>query len=275
MQNKGIELQLGGSIIKNEDFSFDIDVNFAKNSNEVTSLEGLDSYVLGGQWGVSLEARPGQPYGTLVGRDFERTDDGQVIYQNGLPLVNDDQQIIGNIAPDWTGGANFAFRYKDFSFSTLVDAKIGGDVHSMTYAWGRYAGTLSETIVGRETGIVGNGVMSDGSGGFVPNNVLVSAKAYNQASFSNGVESSSVFDASYVKLRQISIGYSLPQRYLSNSIVQSLKFSVVGRNLAILYKRAPHIDPETGFSSANGEQGQEFGQSPSARNIGFNINLRF
>ena len=81
---------------------------------------------------------------------------------------------------------------KAFDFSTLIDAKIGGDVHSMTYSWGRYAGTLSETIEGRETGIVGNGVMSDGNGGFIPNNQIVTAKAYNQASFSNGVESSPV-----------------------------------------------------------------------------------
>ncbi|PQB08570.1 SusC/RagA family TonB-linked outer membrane protein [Polaribacter filamentus] len=275
MQNKGFELQLGGTIIKKADFTFDLDVNFAKNVNEVTSLGDLDSYVLGGQWGVSLEARPGQPYGSLVGRDFERTADGQVIYENGLPLIDETQQIIGNIAPDWTGGANFAFQYKAFSLSTLIDAKIGGDVHSMTYAWGRYAGTLSESLIGRETGIVGNGVMADGNGGYVTNNVVVGAKSFNQASYSNSIESSAIFDASYVKLRQVSIGYTLPQKYLEKTIIQSLKFSVVGRNLAILYKNAPHIDPETGFSSSNGNQGQEFGQYPSARNIGFNVNLRF
>ena len=275
MSNKGFEIQLGGTIIKNDDLTFDVDINFAQNDNEVTSLGELDSYILGGQWGVTLEARPGQPYGTLVGRDFQRTSSGEVIYQNGLPLIDSAQKVIGNIAPDWTGGANFSLRYKDFDFSTLIDAKIGGDVHSMTYAWGRYAGTLSETIVGRETGIVGNGVMSDGNGGFVANNVVVSAKAFNQGSFSNGIESSSVFDASYVKLRQVTIGYSLPQRFIENSVIKSLKFSVVGRNLAILYKKTPHIDPETGFSSSNGNQGQEFGQYPSARNIGFNINLRF
>ncbi len=275
MSNKGYEIQLGGTLIKKQDFTFDIDVNFAQNTNEVTSLGGLDSYILGGQWGVSLEARPGQPYGTLIGRDFERTSSGNVIYENGLPKISDDQVVLGNIAPDWTGGVNFSVNYKDFSFSTLVDAKIGGDVHSMTYSWGRYAGTLSETIQGRETGIVGNGVMSDGNGGFVKNNVLVSAKSFNQASYSNSIESSSIFDASYVKLRQVSIGYTLPNRFLNNSIIQSLKFSVVGRNLAILHKNAPHIDPETGFSSSNGNQGQEFGQYPSARNIGFNINMRF
>jgi TonB-linked SusC/RagA family outer membrane protein len=275
MSNKGIELQLGGTLIKKEDFSFDIDLNFAKNNNEVTSLGDLDTYVLGGQWGLSLEARPGQPYGTLIGRDFERTTSGDVIYDNGLPKIDTDQKIIGNIAPDWTGGANFSIRYKDFDFSSLIDAKIGGDVHSMTYSWGRYAGTLSETLIGRETGVVGNGVMSDGNGGYVANNVVVSAKAFNQSSYSNSIESSAIFDASYVKLRQVSIGYTLPQKFIQKSILKSLKFSIVGRNLAILYKNAPHIDPETGFSSSNGEQGQEFGQSPSARNIGFNINMRF
>jgi len=275
MQNDGVEIQLGGTIIKKEDFTFDIDLNWAKNNNEVTSLGDLDSYILGGQWGLTLQARPGQPYGSLVGRDFERTTSGDVIYENGLPVIDSEQKVIGNIAPDWTGGANFSIRYKDFSFSTLLDAKIGGDVHSMTYSWGRYAGTLSETLIGRETGLVGNGVMSDGNGGFVTNNVVVSAKSFNQASYSNSVESSAIFDASYVKLRQISIGYNLPRKFLDKTVVQSVKLSIVGRNLAILYKNAPHIDPETGFSSSNGNQGQEFGQYPSARNIGFNLNIKF
>ncbi|MFB1039967.1 MAG: SusC/RagA family TonB-linked outer membrane protein [Polaribacter sp.] len=275
MSNTGYELQLGGTIIKKEDFSFDIDVNFAQNKNEVTSLGELETYVLGGQWGLSLEARPGQPYGSLVGRDFERTTGGEVIYENGLPLIDSTQKIIGNIAPDWTGGATFSIRYKAFDFSTLIDAKIGGDVHSMTYSWGRYAGTLSETLIGRETGVVGNGVMSDGNGGYVANNVTVSAKSFNQSSYSNSIESSAIFDASYVKLRQISIGYTLPRKFIENSVFKSLKVSIVGRNLLILHKNTPHIDPETGFSASNGNQGQEFGQYPSSRNIGFNINMRF
>jgi hypothetical protein len=74
---------------------------------------------------------------------------------------------------------------------------------------------------------------------------------------------------------EIELAKALPSRFFKNSIVESLKFSLVGRNLAMLYKKAPHIDPETGFSSANGQQGQEFGQYPSARNIGFNVNLKF
>ncbi len=275
MRNSGIEIQLGGTVIKTDDLTFDIDLNWAKNNNEVTDLGELDSYTLGGQWGVSLQALPGEPYGTLVGRDFVRAPDGQVVYENGLPQIDNSQQKLGNIAPDWTGGANFTLRYKDFSLSALVDAKIGGDVHSMTYSWGRYAGTLSESIIGRETGVVGNGVMSDGNGGYIPNNVVVGAKSFNQTAYSNDIESSAIFDASYIKLRQVTIGYSFPQKFLDKTPIQSMKFSVVGRNLAILYKNAPHIDPETGFSSSNGNQGQEFGQSPSARTIGFNINIKF
>ncbi len=275
MTNKGVEIQLGGTILESDDFRFDIDLNWAKNDNEITELGGLDTYVLGGQWGLSLEAKPGNPYGDLVGRDFVRSPDGQVVHANGLPVVDNAQRVLGNIAPDWTGGVNFSIKYKNLDFSTLIDAKWGGDVHSMTYSWGRTAGTLSETLIGREGGVVGSGVKADGNGGFVTNDVVVSASAFNHASYSNGVESSAIFDASYVKLRQMTLGYTLPQRFLKNTPIQSLKFSVVGRNLALLYKKAPHIDPETGFSSANGNQGQEFGGFPSARTVGFNVNLKF
>ena len=275
MENKGIELQAGVTVLKAKDFSFDIDLNFAKNQNTVTSLGELDTYILGGQWGVTLEARPGNAYGDLVGRDFVRDPNGSVVYENGLPQIETTKKVLGNITPDWTGGANFNIKYKDLDFSTLIDAKVGGDVHSMTYAWGRYAGTLEESLIGRETGIVGNGVMLNDAGQYVPNNVVVGAKAFNQTSYGNTVESSAIFDATYIKLRSMSLGYSFPKKWLKGTFVEDFKFSLVARNLAILYKKAPHIDPETGFSSANGEQGQEFGQIPSARSYGFNINVKF
>lgn len=275
MENKGIELQLGVTVLKAKDFSFDVDLNFAKNENKVTSLGGLDTYVLGGQWGATIEARPGNAYGDIVGRGFEKDPNGNVIFQNGLPKIESTKKVLGNITPDWTGGASFNVRYKEFDFSTLIDAKVGGDVHSMTYAWGRYSGVLEETLIGRETGVVGNGVMSDGAGGYVANNVVVGAKEFNQSSYGNTIEESAIFDATYVKLRSMSLGYSLPKKWLKGTFVEDFKFSLVARNLAILFKNAPHIDPETGFSSANGEQGQEFGQIPSARSYGFNINVKF
>ncbi|MFT6747007.1 MAG: TonB-linked SusC/RagA family outer membrane protein [Glaciecola sp.] len=275
MENKGIELQLGVTALKTQDFSFDIDLNFAKNENKVTSLGGLDTYILGGQWGVTLEAREGEAYGSLVGRGFAKDTEGNVIYNNGIPVIETENKVLGNITPDWTGGANFTMKYKNFDLTTLIDAKVGGDVHSMTYSWGRYAGTLEESLIGRETGVVGNGVMADGAGGYVPNNVVVSAKSFNQSSYSNSIEESSIFDATYVKLRQVSVGYTFPKEWLDRTAVTDIKFSVVARNLAILYKEAPHIDPETGFSSSNGNQGMEFGQIPSARSYGFNLSVKF
>jgi TonB-linked SusC/RagA family outer membrane protein len=275
MENKGFEVQLGLNVIKKENFFLDLDFNFATNKNIVTSLGGLDSYELGGQWGVTLQAQTGQPFGLLVGRGFERNENGDIIYQNGLPKVDNTQKVIGDINPDWTGGVNLNVGYKGISLSTLVDAKIGGDIHSMSYAWGRYSGVLEESLYGRETGIVGDGVVSDGNGGWRPNNVVTSAKAFNQAVYGNNNEESSIFDASYVKLREVRLGYSIPKKWLHNTSIDDVKLSLVARNLAILYKKTPHIDPESGFSSANGEQGQEFGQIPSSRNIGFNLNVQF
>ena len=277
MTNEGIELQLGITAVKTNDFSFDIDLNFAKNKNTVNSLGTADSYTLGGQWGMELQARPGEAYGAIVGFPYSRTNDGQIIYENGLPKVNNSElAVVGNITPDWTGGANFTFKYKNIDLGFLLDAKMGGDLFSMSYMWGRYAGTLEESLIGRETGVVGNGVMSDGSGGYVPNNVVVGAKEFNQYaySYSNFTESG-IFDASYVKLRQVSIGYSFPKKLLKGTFISDFKVSIVGRNLALLYSNVPHIDPETGFSNSNGEQGQEFGQLPSARSLGFNINVKF
>ncbi|MDI9309963.1 MAG: SusC/RagA family TonB-linked outer membrane protein [Limnohabitans sp.] len=276
MTNIGYELQLGFTPIKTENFSFDVDLNFAQNRNKVVDLgPGLDVLTLGNQWGLSLDARVGQPYGTLVGRDFQRDPNGNIIHKNGIPLRDDTQRVLGTIAPDWTGGASFSIKYKGWDLGTLIDAKMGGNIHSMSYAWGRYAGVLEETLVGREGGLVGTGVMSDGAGGYVTNNVVVKAEDYNKAAYGNTLESSAIFDASYVKLRQMTLGYTFPKKILNGTPFDGIKVSLVARNLAILYKKVPHIDPESGFSSANGEQGQEFGQLPTARTIGFNVNLKF
>jgi len=277
MSNTGIELSLGATVIQNDNFSLNVDFNWAKNNNEVVSTEGNSSVILGGQWGLRLEAIPGESYGSLVGRGFQRDPSGNVIYNaiSGLPEIDNEYKILGNITPDWTGGVNISMSYKNFDFSTLIDAKIGGDLHSMSYSWGRYAGVLEETLYGRETGIIGDGVIPDGNGGYVQNNVVATAKAYNQRAFSNSVEESAIFDASYVKWRSLSIGYNLTPKLLKGTFLSAAKISLVGRNLAILHRNVPHIDPETGFSSANGEQGQEFGQLPSTRSIGMNINLKF
>jgi len=278
MTNKGVEILLGLTPIKTNDMSLDIDFNYYKNTNEVTSLGGLKTLILGGQWNVNVEAREGYPYGVIFGPAYQKDPDGNIIHKDGLPQYDSEYKILGNYQPDWRGGITLRFQYKGFGLSTTFDGKFGGDVYSMTTTWGRYSGVLEETLLGRETGIVGEGVKNVGTTDnpiYVPNDVVVSAKNYNQTAFDNSVAEGSVFDASYVKWREIVLSYSLPSSWLSNVGIKGLTLSFVGRNLLILYKNTPHIDPETAFSSSNVNLGMEFGQIPTTRSLGFNVSFNF
>lgn len=275
MSNKGIEVQVGADVVRFKDFVWNVNINWSKYNNEVVSLGDLESLTLGGQWNMSLQAREGYPYGVIFGSAFARDPEGNIIYENGLPTLDEEYKVLGNIQPDWTGGITNTISYKGIRASVLIDAKMGGDLHTMTTTWGRYAGILSETLTGRESGVVGEGVIDNGDGTYRPNDVVVTAEQFNKAAYSNDNVESSVFDASYVKLRQVTLGYTLPKKMLSKLPIRDLSISVVGRNLALLYTTMPHIDPETAFSNANGEQGQEFGQLPSTKSVGFNINFKF
>lgn len=278
MSNKGVEMLLGFTPVKTKDWTVDLDFNFYKNKNEVVSLGGLDALILGGQWNVDLQARAGMPYGVLYGPGYARDENDNIIHEGGVPVVADEYMVLGDIQPDWRGGVTLNVKYKGLSCAATVDGKFGGDVYSMTTTWGRYSGILEETLEGRETGIVGDGVMNIGTDEnpeYVPNDVVVTAEKYNKSTYDNSVAEGSVFDASYVKLRQVVLTYELPKKWLEKTTIYNASISFVGRNLAILHKNAPHIDPETSFSSENGMQGLEFGQLPSVRSLGFNISITF
>lgn len=277
MVNKGIEIQLGGSPLKmSNGFEWNVVLNWARNINEVTELApGLDALNLGGQWNVTTQARVGQPYGTLFGPGFVKDPNGNIVHgDNGLPVIDPTYRVLGNVTPQWTGGITNTFTYKGIILDVLIDGRYGGDIYSMTTTWGRYSGVLEETLLGRETGIVGKGVIDNGDGTFRPNDVVVTAEQYNKAAYSNDVAESSIFDGTYIKLRQVQLGYRLPNSLFGNLPFRDVTVSVVGRNLGLLYATIPHIDPETSFSSGNGNQGLEFGQIPTNRSIGFNINFK-
>ncbi len=274
MTTKGLEIQLNATPVQMGDFQWDINLNYATIENEVVTLGGVDNLRLGGQWNVDVIAQPGQPYPALFGPDFQRDDNGNIIHVNGLPQKDQTNKVLGNAVPDWTGGINNTLSYKGISFGVLIDAKMGGDIYSMTNAWGRYSGVLEETLIGREYGIVGTGVKAASDGSYVPNDIVVPALNYNHAAFGNNIAAGSVFDASYIKLRQMTLGYALPKSLLDKTPFTAIQVSVVGRNLALLYSKVPHIDPETAFNNGNA-QGIEHAQLPSARSLGFNLNLKF
>jgi TonB-linked SusC/RagA family outer membrane protein len=287
LRNNGIEIQLGAKIIDTKDFKIGMNVNFASFNNEVIRVNNIpdDNAAINinggagvsGQWNVNLQAQEGQAFGTLFGPKYLRDDNGNIVHVDGVPRIDTEFGILGGIQPDWTGGLGFNLSYKTLSLNTLIDAKMGGDIYSMTTTWGRYAGVLEETLIGREVGIVGDGTMNVGTSdepSYVPNNVVVSAERYNKQAYSNDIAESSVFDASYVKLRQMTLNYKLPTQWFNNTPFKDVNIALVGRNLALLYSKIPHVDPESAFSSADGDQGIEFGQLPSVRSYGFNINFK-
>lgn len=277
IENKGIEIMVGGSPIETNNFRWDMNVNFNRNRNKVLSLtEGLDSYVIGGR-GASVEARPGEPFGVLYGTAYQRNDEGKIIVdERGIPLRAENQKAFGTYAPDWSGSISNTFSFNNLSLSFLVDTKQGGVIHSDGYRWGRYAGTYIETLEGREEPFVYNGgshangaVKQDGTANDIPID-MKTVYPFNRHYAS--ITESTIFDATYIKLREVSLNYSLPQSWFTNLPIRSLDISVTGRNLWIIHKEVPHIDPETALNTTN-MQGIESNQIPPARRYGFNIKL--
>ena len=154
INNKGFEVQLGVRPIKTERFAWDVNINYATNHSDVLELdkEGrLQSYILGSDRTVEVLAAVGQPYGTLFGNAYLRNASGQIIVNaDGTPAINPTQQYLGKFTPDWLGGINNSFTYKDINLSFLVDARIGGSIYSNTNRTGTYTGVLATTLPGRD-----------------------------------------------------------------------------------------------------------------------------
>lgn len=279
--NKGLEIMLTGTPIKTiSGFTWEVGFNFARNRNKVVALaEGLTTYTLHTQRGLTSEARVGQPYGALYGIGFEKSPDGQIIYNNGLPVVSTAPRLLGNVQPKWTGGFSNSFAYKSFSVSALIDVRVGGDFFDEGTGTARWTGQYAETAIGREEGIIGKGVKvvstnADGTAVYAPNDIIVAANQLYGYNNPRRYHEAVIYDGSYVKLREMTFGYSVPEAILKRTFIRTAKVSVVGRNLAILFKNTPHIDPEVDRFSGN-RQGFAYGELPNSRSLGFNVTLGF
>jgi TonB-linked SusC/RagA family outer membrane protein len=287
MENKGIELVLNGKPIKTEDFSWDIKFNYAKNRSEVTRLaEGVEFIQLASvQGGVTLGAALGEPFGVIRGRDFVYSDSGErVVGTNGYYLrTSGSNEIIGNINPDWTGGVKNTFRYKNISMGFLIDIQKGGDVFSLDtyygYATGLYDFTAGTNHLGNPVrdavadggGVILPGVQADGT----PNTVVADATTYaNPWGYVRTPQASHVYDASFVKLREVSLTYNFSDKIAKRLFMQNLSLSVIGRNLWIIHKNTPYADPESGLSAGN-IQGYQSGVYPAVKEIGASLKFEF
>ena len=184
---------------------------------------------------------------------------------SGRPQANPKVSILGNIQPKWTGGFINTFRYKGFDVSTQIDARIGGQLFSATNSWGKYAGILKMTE-NRETPVTTTGVDEDGN----PVTLQATPEDYWHGMGYNSGDEDNVYDAGFVKLREVRIGWAVPQSLFRLSSYR-LNVALVGRNL-LTHSNAPNIDTETAFSAGN-QQGQEFGQLPATRSLGFQISV--
>lgn len=301
IQNRGIEIALNGRVFSYKDFAWDAGVNFSKNSNKVKSLvDGMDYFELANaSWcGVSVGAKVGEDYGAIRGKDFKRTAEGDVIIDanSGLPIVDDEIKTIGNSTWDWTGGFYTTLTYKNLRLSAAFDVKVGADLYSMSMNSAYRTGKAKETLEGREEwyaseeareaagmsdaqwraagncrGYVANGVIDNGDGTYRQNDIPVNPETYWKA-VANNVQSAFVYDNSYVKCREITLGYTFPEKMLGK-YVKALSVSFVARNPFIVWKRIPNIDPDSNYNTSG--LGLEYGSLPSRRSYGINVNVKF
>lgn len=295
IENKGWEVQLNVTPIKSEDFKWDMTINWAKNESLVVELlNGIENLQLAAlQGGISINATPGQPYGTIRGSDYVYHENGgRIVGTNGFyQRTGNNNNVIGDINPEWKGGVYNSFTYKNFNFGFLIDIQKGGDVFSLDtwygYATGLYdftAGTndlgnpVRNPIIGTpgnyaadSGGVILSGVQADGT----PNNVRGSATTYaNPWGYVTTPNAAHVYDAGYVKLREASLTYNFDAKILDRLPFTGASISIIGRNLWIIDKNTPFSDPEAGLSSGN-VQGYQSGAYPSIREIGASVKLQF
>ncbi|RXK82988.1 SusC/RagA family TonB-linked outer membrane protein [Filimonas effusa] len=280
VQNSGWEIQLGIIPVKTSDFTWRIDGNFSKNKQIMTELpESIKTYTLASGWSsLQIRAEKGKEFG-IYGTGWLRDPDGNIVIDpdNGYRVTTGDVRL-GNLYPSWMLGVNNTFTYKGFNLGFLVDIRKGGTLYSSTVSSLRTSGMAIETAGHRDQPIIDKGVNETADGKYVPNTVAVqSTEDYWANNFVSSNTEANIFDASYVKLREVRISYMFPQKNFSGvfSFIKGIELGVEGRNLWIIHDNIPHIDPEANFftNSTVGE-GVEFNSVPTTRSIGFNVRLK-
>ncbi|MCQ9634727.1 SusC/RagA family TonB-linked outer membrane protein [Chryseobacterium sp. WG23] len=273
MTNKGIEAMVNITPIRSSDFSWDFTWNFTRNRNKLVDLQGnLQNYILtNAPFRVQLAAQVGYSYGVILGTDYVYDAAGNKVVDATGRYKASEIKPLGSVLPDYNMGFRNSFKYKSFGLSFLIDVQQGGKYFSTTNMWGMSSGMLEESALGgnREAGITLPGVKEDGT----PNDIHLDATTWGKA-FYNTVDAQNVFDASYIKLRDVTLSYDLPKSFIGNSI-QGIRVSAFARNLFAWNLANKGIDPEnTAYGSGN-IQGIEGGSLPSTRVFGVNVNFKF
>lgn len=293
MRNWGVEMALNLVPVRTNDFQWDLGFNVYKQNNKVVELlkdangkSVVESINLGGTWAADLRIAEGLPYMAIFGQDYIRQNyeedaEGNIIKNEGDIVVDENgfykftskRVYLGSALADWTGGIRSGFSYKGLTLSGLLDWQIGGSIHSTSLQWSKYSGMHPETVEFngesdvRANGMVLPGVKEDGT----PNDIKVSPKTYYQTYWRRAAPN--VYDASYMKLRELRLDYALPTSIVGGMNIRGVTVGVFGRNLAILASNLPYLDPQ-GITGSGNVQGLENAQVPSVRSVGVNLKLK-
>jgi TonB-linked SusC/RagA family outer membrane protein len=285
IENKGFEVSVYANPIKTPDFSWNVNVNFTRNRNKVLSLynESQNLQLASFQGGVTLNATVGEPYGILKGRTWKFVNGEKLVKANGYyDMTTTTTNNIGNVNPDWIGGVNNSFRYKNVTFSFLIDVKAGGSIFSLDQYYGAATGVLAESALLNDLGKPSRNDLADGGGVIVPGVLADGSKNTKRVGNDYGIfgyyrnpQHAFIYDASFVKLREANLTYSLPRAIVAKlGGVKGVDLSVFGRNLWLIHKNIPYSDPEENLSAGN-LQGYQSGAYPTTRSVGFNVKLLF
>ena len=293
--NKGVEIAFTGKPLQTRDFQWSSTFNFTHNKNKVVSLiEGLPQIAFGTSFGGGIQAilKPGEDYGVFYGRRAARDENGKYLINpaTGYLIADQNQQVIGNPNPQFQMGFINQFTYKGITMNVLVDYRKGGDLYSTTLQSYLGRGVTKDTE-DRERLLIINGVQGDpatrtplrnADGSTIPNNTAISVNDYYFSSGAAGlvgaIDEKGVYDATTVRLREISLGYDLPKSLLAKTPFGVVNVSVSGRNL---YWYSPNIpkytnfDPETSTFGSSNQQGFEYTNAPNTRRYGLNLRVNF
>ncbi|MCX6273335.1 MAG: SusC/RagA family TonB-linked outer membrane protein [Bacteroidetes bacterium] len=291
MENKGIEILLNATPYKTKDFKWDLIVNFTKNKNMVVSLaEGVDNVGLGGFTGAEVRAVAGKPYGSIYGTHWVKDTKGNMVINDdptdpmyGYPIMADDEAELGTTQPDWTMGITNELSYKGWSLSFLIDIKQGGVMWNGTkgimYALGTHKDTESRgdsTIFSGVKGHMASGVLVlDSTGALNNKRVVLDQTWYNGLGGGfGGPTEANIEKADWVRLREITLTYTLPKQWISPIGFQSADLYFTGRNLWISTPKTG-VDPETNLYGADNAQGIDYFNMPSTKSftLGLKVTL--
>lgn len=289
ISNVGLELVADATPVRlSNGFEWNIAANFTAMENTVEALaEGVDNYGLNGFTSTSADLVAGLPYSVIFGDAFQRTEDGELIIgSNGWPLQDDTRRALGDPNPDWTMGLRNTFSFKGLTLSALLDFRQGGDTWCGTCGIMDYFGTSALSADERGDVVVFDGVVNTGSDEnptYVPNTQAVAlASADPAASYTSfyrvrygfgGISEMSIFDTSWLRLRELSLSYALPKSILGDSF-DSVVISLAGRNLW-LNTDYPGVDPETNLTGDSNGYGLDYFNMPNTRSYTASVKLKF